>query len=322
MNWRDRRVLVTGATGFLGSQLCQNLVEKRSEIIALVRDPNARGPNRSWFDKVDYIWGDVRDQPLLERVLGEGEVETVFHLAAQTQVGVANANPISTFDTNVQGTVALLEACRRSPRVRQVVVASSDKAYGDWSGSDRINIETDELKAEWPYDVSKTCADRIAQTYARTWGLPVAITRCANLFGGGDLNWSRLVPGTVRSVLRGERPVLRGSGREVRDWLHVSDAVAGYVRLAEWLENVSPVARHGEAFNFSLGVQETSLEVVRMITQLAGKDVIPLIHGTATGEISKQGLCCDKARRLLGWEPKVGLGEGLKEAVEWYKRYV
>jgi CDP-glucose 4,6-dehydratase len=318
MNWKHRSVLVTGASGFLGGHLVSELADRGANAVALVRDGvwNVSWSHpRSKACKLKAIAnGDVRDQKLLERVLGEYEIETVFHLAAQTCVGIANSNPVSTFETNVQGTLAVLEACRRSPRVKWIVVASTDKAYGEG-----VSDESAELRAKHPYDVSKMCADVVAQTYARRWGLPVVITRCANLFGGGDLNWSRLVPSTIRSVLGGERPVLRGSGREVRDWLHVSDAVAAYVACAEKVSdnNVS----FGEAFNFSLGVQETTLEIVRLITQLAGVDVTPIIQGSATGEISKQGLICDKANRILGWKPKTGLADGLREAIGWYKQY-
>jgi CDP-glucose 4,6-dehydratase len=307
MNWKDRNILVTGGAGFLGNYLVHELQRRGADVVSIVRD---------WtpltFSRLAH--GDVRDQKLLERVLGEYEVETVFHLAAQTCVGIANSNPVSTFETNVQGTVAVLEACRRSPRVKGIGVASTDKVYGEG-----VSDESAELRAKHPYDVSKMCADVVAQTYARRWGLPIVITRCANLFGGGDLNWSRLVPSTIRSVLGGERPVLRGSGREVRDWLHVSDAVAAYVACVDILSD-SKIS-FGEAFNFSLGVQETTLEIVRLITQLAGVDVTPIIQGSTTGEISKQGLICDKAR-LFDWEPKMGLADGLREAIGWYKQHV
>lgn len=344
MNWRDRKVFVTGATGFLGGRLVDHLTRLGANVTGLMRTESycrQRGYN-SCHPKY-WVRGDVRNQKLMEEVLGEHEIETVFHLAAQTQVGVANDNPVSTFDTNVQGTVSVLEACRRSPRVKQVVMASSDKAYGE--GLDKG--ENAVANPQHAYDVSKMCADMIAQTYARTWGLPVAITRCANLFGGGDLNWSRLIPGTIRSVLRNERPVLRGSGKEVRDWLHVSDAVAAYVRLAEYLEQQEldlatpnqirelrgrkPFIPDPAVFNFSLGVQVSSLAVVSDICQAAGKcddsgkvlpSFVPQVMNSTTGEISNQGLDCSKARKLLGWEPKVSLVDGLKEAVEWYKKYV
>jgi CDP-glucose 4,6-dehydratase len=326
MNWRDRRVFVTGGTGFLGGRLVKRLRELDAEVICLYRDVSYTHLSELAGNSSHLAHEDVLNQRGIERILGERQIQTVFHLAAQTQVAVSNANPVSTFETNVLGTVSLLEACRRSPRVEQIVVASSDKAYGEG-----IKDETAPLNAAHPYDVSKACADRIAQTYAATFNMPIAITRCANLFGGGDLNWGRLVPGTIRSLLRGERPVLRGSGRDVRDWLHVSDAVAAYIRLAEWLDANDKMdwenSRHegdayGQAFNFSLGVQVSALEVVERIMQVTDYRTTPEVQGKATGEISSQGLLCDKAREILDWWAKMSMNEGLAEAVEWYRGYV
>ncbi|MDE2099661.1 MAG: NAD-dependent epimerase/dehydratase family protein [Patescibacteria group bacterium] len=330
--WRDRSVFVTGGTGFLGRYLIESLHQLNTDLTGLVRD--ARRGTYGFGRRT--VWGDVRDQALLERAIGESRARTVFHLAAQTQVQVANENPCSTWDTNVRGTWSLLEACRRCPTVEQVVVASSDKAYGETAHHARPNgsIETDSLNAVHPYDVSKACADRLCQSYARTWGLPVAVTRCANLFGPGDRNWDRLIPGTIRNLLRGERPVLRGDGKAIRDYLYVGDAVDGYLRLAEAMsygslaEGKMPAVRQGAAFNFSLGVQHTSREIVDLCSQAVrqpGYDYRvfdPEVQNAATNEISVQQLDSSLARRVLGWEPKVGMEEGLRLAVEWYKENI
>src|SRR3989440_2950919 len=261
--WRDRNVFVTGATGLLGSSLVRELITCGARVTCLVRDwvPDSNFYRLHLDREVRSVNGAVEDRELLERVLGEYEVESVFHLAAQTIVGIANRNPISTFETNIQGTWALLEACRRSPRVRQVVVASSDKAYGD-----QVRLPYDEatpLQGQHPYDVSKSCADLIARSYAVTYGLPVAITRCGNFYGGGDLNWNRIVPGTVRSVLRDERPVIRSDGNFTRDYFYVEDGAAAYMLLAERLARDPSLP--GDAFNFSNESQVTVLALVRRL---------------------------------------------------------
>ncbi|MFM7594264.1 MAG: NAD-dependent epimerase/dehydratase family protein [Isosphaeraceae bacterium] len=233
--WRDRPTLVTGAGGFLGGWLVQRLVSAGADVVCLVRDhvPQTMLFRDKLVDQVKLAQGDVRDQACLERVLGEFEIDTVFHLAAQTIVGIANRNPISTFETNIQGTWAMLEACRRSPKVRQIVVASSDKAYGD---QEKLPYdESTPLQGTHPYDVSKSCADLIAQAYALSYQSQVAITRCGNFYGGGDLNWNRIVPGTIRSILRGERPVIRSDGKFIRDYFYVEDGAHAYMTLAEQL---------------------------------------------------------------------------------------
>jgi len=247
--WLDRPTLVTGATGFLGGWLVRRLLDLGADVVCLVRDwePHSEFVRAGLQQRVRVVRGNVRDQPLIERILGEYEVDTAFHLAAQTIVGIASRNPVSTFESNVQGTWSLLEACRRSPSVRQIVVASSDKAYG--AQEDLPYTEDMPLQARHPYDVTKSAADLISSSYASAFGLPVAITRCGNLYGGGDLNWNRLVPGTIRSVLRGIRPVIRSDGRYVRDYLHAEDAAIAYILLAEALAGDRSLA--GEAFNFS-----------------------------------------------------------------------
>src|SRR5277367_1325777 len=256
--WRDRSVFVTGGTGLLGSWLVKQLIDAGSNVVCLVRDwvPQSELVRSRRIEQVNTVRGDIIDRDLVERILGEYEVEVVFHLAAQTIVGIANRNPASTFSTNIEGTWNLLEACRRSPRVASIVVASSDKAYGD---QERLPYdESMPLQGRHPYDVSKSCADLIAQTYAHTYGLPVAVTRCGNFYGGGDLNWNRIVPGTIRSVVRGERPIIRSDGQNVRDYFYVEDGAAAYMLLAEKLAADSSLI--GEAFNFSNETQVTVLE--------------------------------------------------------------
>jgi CDP-glucose 4,6-dehydratase len=270
------------------------------------------------MERVNVVRGDVRDQALLERVLGEYEIETVFHLAAQTIVGIANRNPVSTFESNVGGTWATLEACRRSPRVKQVVLASSDKAYGEHAVLPYE--ESAPLQGRHPYDVSKSCADLIAQSYAVTYRLPVVVTRCGNFYGGGDLNWNRIVPGTIRSVHRGERPIIRSDGKLVRDYFYIEDGAAAYLHLAERLA-ADPSLR-GEAFNFSTESQVTVLELVRRILGAMGSSLEPDIRSEASNEIRHQFLSARKARERLGWTPSFTLSEGLERTVAWYRAFL
>jgi CDP-glucose 4,6-dehydratase len=306
-------VLVTGATGLLGGWLLKRLLTAGADVVALVRDwvPRSEASRAGIVDRVRVVRGDVRDQETLERALGEYEVVTVLHLAAQAIVGVANRNPVSTLDTNIRGTWAVLEACRRSPLVKQVVVASSDKAYGDQT----VLPYTEEtpVLGRHPYDVSKSCADLIAQMYARTYGLPVAVTRCGNFYGGGDLNWNRIVPGTIRSVLRGERPVVRSDGTLTRDYMYVEDGAYAYTLLAEQLAAQPALA--GDVFNFSYERPLSVLEMVRHILRVMGSRLEPEIRNEATHEIRDQYLDAAKARRVLGWAPTVGFGALVREMV-------
>lgn len=318
--WRARPTLVTGSTGLLGSWLTKRIIDEGADVVCLVRDwvPQSELVRSGTVARVRTVRGDVRDQPLLERVLGEYEIDTVFHLAAQTIVGVAQRNPVSTFETNVQGTWSLLEACRRSPLVKAIVVASSDKAYGD-----QEQLPYDEatpLQGEHPYDVSKSCADLIAHAYAVSYGVPVAITRCGNFYGGGDLNWNRLVPGTIRSVLHGERPVIRSDGTLVRDYFYVEDGVGANLRLAEALRTHPELA--GEAFNFSNEIQVTVLDLVARILSRMGSDLEPDVRNEASHEIEHQYLSAAKARRMLDWAPSFELDAGLERTVAWYRDYL
>jgi CDP-glucose 4,6-dehydratase len=314
--WRYRPVAITGATGFLGSHLTATLVDAGAAVVILERDdvpPSAIAV--PWRDRVSFVHGDVADQAVVERLLGEYEVRTVFHLAAQTQVVVANDNPVSTFDSNIRGTWSLLEAVRRSPRVEQVVTASSDKAYGS-----QPVLPYDEgmaLLAVNPYDVSKACADMLATSYHHTYDCPVSITRCGNFFGPGDRNWDRLVPGTIRSLVRGERPVIRSDGSLVRDYLYVVDGALAYVQLAEAMANDPRVA--GEAFNFSTETPLSALELVALIQAAVGSSIEPDVRASASHEIQAQSLSAKKAREWFGWAPRFTVEEALAATVRWYR---
>jgi len=319
--WADRTVFVTGATGLLGSRLVQSLIERNASVVALVRDwiPESELFQPNLLSKIIVVRGDLADRDLLERIMGEYEIETVFHLAAQTIVGIANRNPILTFESNIRGTWNLLEACRRSPSVKQVVVASSDKAYG--VNENLPYSEDSPLKGTHPYDVSKSCADLIAQSYYTTFNLPVCVTRCGNLFGGGDLNWNRIIPGTIRSALRNESPIIRSDGSYVRDYFYVVDGALAYLHLVEVMSEKPEII--GEAFNFSNEIQLTVLELTRKILHLMDNEKLkPTILNVAPHEIPHQYLDAGKARRLLNWKPAFALDEGLKKTIEWYKTFL
>jgi CDP-glucose 4,6-dehydratase len=318
--WRDRPVAVTGATGFLGSHVTRLLSELGAEIVILVRDEVPPTPVvREWRrEHVSVVRGDVRDQELLERLLGEYQVDAVLHLAAQTQVQVANRNPVSTFDSNIRGTWALLDACRRTPTVSRVVVASSDKAYG----SQPVLPYTEDMPmlAVHPYDVSKACADLIACSYHTAFGVPVSVTRCGNFFGPGDTNWERLVPGTSRSLLRGERPLIRSDGTPTRDYLHVVDGALAYLRVAE---AVGQAEVAGEAFNFSTETPLAVKDLVSLLVEASGRsDLEPDVRAVARHEIEHQFLSAEKARRVLGWTPRFTMREALADTYEWYRGFL
>ena len=318
--WRDRPTFVTGATGLIGGWLVRSLVQEGADVVCLVRDwvPQSALFDESLYGSVKVVRGDLRDQELLERALGEYEIDTVVNLAAQTIVQIANRNPTSTFETNVAGTWRLLEACRHSPTVKQIVMASSDKAYGD---CDTLPYdESTPLQGRHPYDVSKSCSDLISQAYATTYGLPVTVTRCGNFYGGGDLNWNRIVPGTIRSVLRGQAPVLRSDGQFVRDYFYVEDGAAAYMLLAERLAQ-NP-ALGGESFNFSIEIQITVLELVERILKLMNSDLEPIVLNQASHEIRHQYLSAEKARRMLDWHPSFTLDEGLQRTIAWYTDFL
>ena len=318
--WRDRPTLVTGASGLVGSWLVKRLLEKNAQVICLVRDwvPGSELIRSGDLQRSTVVNGDVTDHEALERIIGEYEIDTVFHLAAQTIVGIANRNPLSTFESNIKGTWSLLEACRRSPTVKKIMIASSDKAYGDHE-----TLPYDEnmpLQGMHPYDVSKSCADLIATTYANTFDLPVVVTRCGNFFGGGDLNWNRIVPGTIRSILRGNAPVIRSDGKYIRDYFYVEDGADAYMLVAEKLAENRELA--GEAFNFSNELQLTVLDIVDMIRTRMGSNLEPVVLNQTSNEIKHQYLSAEKARRVLGWQPTSDMESSIDRTIEWYRDHL
>lgn len=317
--WHDRSVFITGCTGLLGSWMVAELVKRGAKVTGLVRDlvPQSRLYTDDWAAKINIVRGGVEDLATIERAIAEYEADTVFHLAAQTIVGVANKNPLGTFEANIKGTWNLLEACRRVGGVSRIVIASSDKAYGDQEILPYNEITP--LQGEHPYDVSKSCADLISRTYYVSYGLPVCITRCGNFYGGGDLNFNRIVPDTIRSALRDKPVTIRSDGRYIRDYFYVKDGVLAYLHLAEQMERKEVL---GEAFNFSNELQITVLELVRKILALMNKtDLEPVILNRATNEIKHQYLSAEKARNLLNWSAKYSIEEGLKETVKWYHNF-
>jgi CDP-glucose 4,6-dehydratase len=314
--WKNRKVLVTGATGLLGSHMVQELQEQKANVVCIVRDwvPDARFNNLAIMVNATEVRGNIEDFDLVNRTINEYQIQTVFHLAAQTQVGVANKNPIPTFKTNIMGTINVLEACRIN-QVEQVVIASSDKAYGS---CDKLPYdENTPLHGDHPYDVSKSCADLIAQSYRNTYGLNVGITRCGNLFGPGDLNFNRLIPSTIRSLLNDEAPVIRSDGTMVRDYFYVKDAVLAYLTLAQEMMNMT--CPNNSTFNFSYGVPCSVLDIVTTIQIIMGTRKKPVILNQASNEIQEQYLDSSRAEKFLGWKPKWGVYEALEETIQWYK---
>lgn len=316
--WRDRRVLVTGCTGLVGAWTVRELLARGAHVVGLVRDrvPGSDLVRSGLIRKIDVVRGRLENQRLLERALGEYEIQTVFHLAAQTIVGIAQRSPISTFESNIRGTWCLLEAARRVGRIEQIIVASSDKAYGEQD--DLPYRENAPLNARHPYDVSKACADMLATTYHASYRMPICVTRCGNFFGGGDLNWNRIVPGTIRSVLRGERPVIRSDGTLTRDYFYVRDGAMAYLHLAECMAKNETL--WGEAFNFSTEVPLSALNVVKRIMRMMGEPGEPEIRNEASHEIPHQFLSAEKARWLLNWRPRFqSFDDALPETIGWYR---
>ena len=319
--WQDRRVFVTGATGLLGSWLTQELVEKGADVVCLTRDhvPSSKLHGDGSFQKVTCVHGCLEDYFTLERTINEYEVESVFHLGAQTIVGVANRNPLSTFEANIRGTYHILEACRRAGRCPDIVVASSDKAYGN---NPKLPYEEiDPPSGEHPYDVSKSCADLLSRAYHATYKIPVCVTRCGNFYGGGDLNWNRLIPGVIRWGLRGERPLIRSDGKMIRDYFYVREAVSAYLMLAERMSGDASI--HGEAFNFSNELQIPVIEMSKKVLGLLGRpDLEPVVLDQATNEIPHQYLSTRKAREMLSWSPAWEFDEALTETIDWYRGHL
>ena len=317
--WHNRNVFVTGASGFLGSWVTSELKRRGANVVGLVRDLSRTGKDSLVPGAaLDFtVFGELEDAALLLRAINEYEIDTVMHLGAQPIVGIANRHPVSTFEANIRGSWNLLDACRQVASVKRVVVASSDKAYGE-----QPRLPYDEsmpLQGMHPYDVSKSCTDLIAQTYHNTYGTPVCITRCGNFFGGGDLNFSRIVPGTIRSVAEGQRPVIRSDGTLIRDYVYVRDVALFYLHLAEAMEDKSI---HGHAFNYSTESQLTVLEITRLILRLMNRaDLEPQVLNQASGEIPHQYLSSAKARQMLDWSSHYSIEDGLKETIDWYLSY-
>lgn len=320
MSWKNRNVLVTGATGLLGSWLTQELVARGANVTCLVRDqvPRSRLVTSGVITKVAVVRAPLEDFQEVLRALNEYEVECVFHLAAQTIVGTASRSVLSTFEANIKGTWNVLEAARSLPQlVKRVVVASSDKAYGEHA---KLPYSEDApLVGRFPYDASKACAELLCASYAASFKLPVVTTRCGNLYGGGDLNYSRIVPGTIRSALLGERPIVRSNGKFVRDYFYVEDAAGAYLHLAEKMLELD---LHGEAFNFGTNEPKNVLEMVALVLRAAGRpELEPVVQNQASNEIERQFLDCTKARTKLGWTPRYSMSEALARTVAWYREH-
>jgi CDP-glucose 4,6-dehydratase len=320
-SWSERKVLVTGATGIVGSWLTRRLIAMNAQVIALIRDwdPQTELIRSGDVNRVTVVSGALEDYTAVERAINTHEVDTVFHLGAQAIVDIALRSPLPTFEANIRGSYNLLDACRvHRDLVKRVVIASSDKAYGD---SPTLPYTEDmPANGRHPYDVSKSCTDLLAQTYAHTYGMAVTVARCGNIYGGGDLNWSRIVPGTIRSIVAGQAPVLRSDGQFVRDYIYVEDVVDAYLALAV---NCEADGVKGEAFNFSPESRVTVIEITKMIQRLMGRsDLEPVILNRAAAEIRDQYLDSSRARQRLGWQPRFSLEQGLKATIEWYTEYL
>lgn len=317
--WSGKNVFVTGSTGLIGSWITRELVKSGAHVVSLIRDVHRLSildlVCGKEFKPKTLIYGDLRDYELLLRVLNEYEIAVCLHLAAQAIVGVANKSPLSTFESNVRGTWTLLEACRNTSSIESIVVASSDKAYGE-----PLNVPITEdhpLIATFPYDASKACVDMIARSYHTSFGLAVAVSRCCNIYGGADLNFSRIIPDTIRSVLLDREPLIRSDGSPIRDFMYIDDAVSGYLLLAE---NMQRAGVAGNAFNFGTGKPVKVLDLVNKIIKNAGKQNLqPKIMGNKSNEINVQYLDSTKAKQILNWEAKTTLDDGLTKTIQWYK---
>ncbi len=319
--WKNRKVLVTGSNGFLGSHLCKSLIDLDAEVIGLYRNlhKDSELVRSGVHNKIMMIQGDLEDSALIDRIMCKYQIETIFHLGAQTDVKIAHANPVDTFRTNILGTCNLLESSRKFDTVKQIIVASSDKAYGDVENLPYT--EKTKMNGIFPYDVSKSVTDLLSSTYFHTYGLPVCVTRCGNIYGGGDLNLTRIVPSSAMSVLKGEKPLIRGDGSSTRDYLYVLDAVDAYLTLAENMQINKEI--WGEAFNFSSGKPLSVLDLVNKIIEIINIDHIePEILNIAKCEINNQFLDIKKAENLLNWKPKYSIEEGLANTINWYDEYL
>ena len=319
MNWENKNVFITGGDGFIGGCLAKRFVEKGANVIILVRDIKKQMPYKLFGleGKVTQVYGSLTDYSVLERVFNEYSIEACFHLAAQPLVQIASKSPLATFDSNIRGTWNLLEACRVTKTIQRMVVASSDKAYG--IQKKLPYTEESPLLGLYPYDASKTCTDILARCYFTSYGLPIAVTRNANTYGGGDLNFSRIIPDAIRSILFNEEFVIRSDGTPERDYMYIEDAVSGYITLAE---NIERDDIKGNAFNFGTGTPISVINLFSKIALLCGKpDIKPKILGEAKNEIDRQYLAIDKVKEKLNWAPKYTLDQGLKDTIDWYRSY-
>ena len=318
MKWKNLPVLVTGADGFIGSWIAKELIEQGANVFTIVRDIKKQSniDVLKLRNKISIVHGDLVNFDVCNRVVKEYEICVCFHIAAQAIVGTANISPLSTFESNIKGTWNILESARLSKFIKGVVVASSDKAYG--VQKKLPYTEESPLLGLYPYDASKACADILSRSYFKTYGLPIAVTRNANTYGGADLNFSRLVPDTIRSVLNNEQPVIRSDGTPERDYMYVKVAVNAYLMLAQ---NLNRKNVQGEAFNFGTGKPINVLELYDKIIKLMGKKIKPKILGEAKNEIDRQYLSIEKAKKILKWYPKYRLEQGLKETIAWYKDF-
>ena len=318
--WRGRRVFVTGGNGFLGSWLTQSLADAGATVVCLIRDqiPLSLFNQAGTVTRVIVVPGALEEYATLERALNEFEIDSCFHLAAQAIVTTADRLPLSTFQSNIAGTYNLLEAVRRYGRVKRLVVMASDKVYGDQEHLPYT--EEDELLGINPYDVSKVCTDLLTQCYVRSYALPAAVARCGNLYGPGDLNFSRIVPGTIRSLVEGKAPEIRSDGTYIRDYFHVGDAAGALLRLGEELHRPDI---QGQAFNFGTEEPMDVLQVVNLLRDLAGRhDLQPVILNQARAEIKAQYLACAKAQRLLGWRHQTAVAAGMDSTFRWYEHFL
>ncbi len=320
MKWEEKNVLITGATGFVGSWLTKNLVEKKANVVVLIRDHFPSSPlfYNGTYPKIKAARGDIVDYNSVRRIFNEYEIDTCLHVAAQPIVTIANRNPIPTFKTNIEGTWNILEVARKCETLERLVITSTDKVYGE--PSELPITEEHPLNASYPYDASKACADMLARTYSVTYGLPIGITRCCNIYGGGDLNFSRIIPETVKAVIFKRSPVIRSDGTPVRDFIYIEDVVNAYLTLAE---NVNKKSVKGDAFNFGSNSPINILDLVNKIIKVSGKKIEAEVKGKKKphAEIDEQYLSSKKAKKILRWEPEVPLDEGLKRTIKWYEQY-
>jgi len=317
--WKNRNVFITGCTGFLGSCITQHLLDSQANVTGLIKDwvPKSKLLIDNNITEINIVSGDLSDLEIIEKALDRHEIDTVIHLAAVTTVGLANRHPYLAFETNVKGTWNILEACRKYSGIKRIIVASSDKAYGQQKVLPYF--ENMPLQGRHPYDVSKSCADLICQSYFHSYKLPVCITRCGNFYGPGDLNYNRIIPGTIQSILKHEAPIIRSDGLFVRDYLYIEDAAEAYLKLSE---NMESKFLYGQAFNFSSEIRISVKNLVNKILKLMNSNLKPRILNQASNEIKNQYLSSEKAHKLLNWKSKHTLDEGLKKTIDWYKIFL